>query len=96
MSEMLSNAWAGYASRCFVPTNPVPRAMDRQVQNGLDRHADMAPLGFLPPHLVLACPAALHRPPVAPFYTPGPALQRLLLFRAHVWVESGSMLYATV
>ena len=96
MSEMLSNAWAGYASRCFVPTNPVPWAMDRRVQNGLDRHADRAPLGFLPPHLVLACPAALHRPPVAPLYTLGPALQRLLLFRAHVWIVGFSMLYVTV
>ncbi len=69
--------------------------MGRQVQNGLDRHSDMAPLGFRLPYLALACPAALHRPLVALLYTPGPALQRLLLFRAHVWVESGSMLYAT-
>ena len=70
--------------------------MDRQVQFGLDRHDDMAPLGFLPPHLVLACPAALHRPQAAPLYTPGPSLQRLLLFRAHVWIVGGSMLYVTV
>ena len=70
--------------------------MDRQVQNGLDRHADMAPLGFRLPYLALACPAALHRSPVAPLYTLGPALQRLLLFRAHVWIVGGSMLYVTV
>lgn len=92
MSEILSIARAGFASPYYVPTNPVPWAKDRQVQNGLDRHADMAPLRFRLPYLALACPAALHRPPVAPLFTPCPAIQRLLLFRAHVWIVGGSML----